>query len=67
MSAEEARAMGMLVADATASRSTATSSSHDAKQTALGLARAGYRPPRRRTFRLPGDVAATRPCARRCR
>ena len=46
---------GLLVADATASRSTATACSHDAKQTALGLARAGYRPPRRRAFRLPGE------------
>ncbi len=53
MSAEEARAMGML------SPTDGVSLNrdfllHDAKQTALGLARAGYRPPRRRTMRLPG-------------
>ncbi|HXU67705.1 MAG TPA: 3-hydroxyacyl-CoA dehydrogenase/enoyl-CoA hydratase family protein [Polyangia bacterium] len=53
MSAEEARAMGML------SPSDGVSLNrdfliHDAKETALGLARAGYRPPRRRTMRLPG-------------
>ncbi len=28
---------------------------HDAKETVLGLARAGYRKPRPRTFRLPGE------------
>jgi 3-hydroxyacyl-CoA dehydrogenase len=28
---------------------------YDAKETALGMARAGYRPPRRRTVRLPGE------------
>jgi 3-hydroxyacyl-CoA dehydrogenase len=53
MSAEEARAMGML------SPTDGVSLNRDfliadAKQTALGLARAGYRPPRRRTMRLPG-------------
>jgi 3-hydroxyacyl-CoA dehydrogenase len=53
MSAEEARAMGML------SPTDGVSLNrdfllHDAKETALGLARAGYRPPRRRTMRLPG-------------
>jgi 3-hydroxyacyl-CoA dehydrogenase len=54
MSAEEARAMGML------SPTDGVSLNrdfliHDAKQTALGLARAGYRAPRQRTFRLPGE------------
>ena len=53
MSAEEARAMGML------SPTDGVSLNrdfliHDAKQTALGMARAGYRPPRRRSIRLPG-------------
>ena len=53
MSAEEARAMGML------SPTDGVSLNRDfliadAKQTALGLARAGYRPPRQRTMRLPG-------------
>jgi 3-hydroxyacyl-CoA dehydrogenase len=53
MSAEEARAMGML------SPTDGVSLNrdfliHDAKETALGMARAGYRPPRRRTMRLPG-------------
>ncbi|MCS6912287.1 MAG: 3-hydroxyacyl-CoA dehydrogenase/enoyl-CoA hydratase family protein [Myxococcales bacterium] len=52
-SAEEARALGFL-----GERDGVTFNRdhllHDAKQTALGLARAGYRPPRRRTFRLPG-------------
>ena len=53
MSAEEARAMGML------SPTDGVSLNrdfllHDAKQTALGLARAGYRAPRQRSFRLPG-------------
>ncbi|MDB4968413.1 MAG: fadN [Myxococcales bacterium] len=53
MSAEEARAMGML------SQSDGVSFNRDfllsdAKQTALGMARAGYRPPRHRTMRLPG-------------
>jgi 3-hydroxyacyl-CoA dehydrogenase len=53
MSAEEARAMGML------SPSDGVSLNRDfllsdAKETALGMARAGYRPPRRRTMRLPG-------------
>jgi 3-hydroxyacyl-CoA dehydrogenase len=28
---------------------------HDAKETALGMARAGYRPARRRIFRVPGE------------
>jgi 3-hydroxyacyl-CoA dehydrogenase len=55
-SAEEARAMGMLSpADGvTLNRDFLI---HDAKQTALGLARAGYRAPRARTFRLPGTSA----------
>ena len=53
MSAEEARAMGML------SPTDGVSLNRDfliadAKQTALGMARAGYRPPRQRTMRLPG-------------
>ncbi len=52
-SAEEARAMGML------SPTDGVSLNrdfllHDAKQTALGMARAGYRPRRPRTMRLPG-------------
>jgi 3-hydroxyacyl-CoA dehydrogenase len=52
-SAEEARAMGMLSASdgVTLNRDFLL---HDAKQTALGMARAGYRPPRPRSFRLPG-------------
>jgi 3-hydroxyacyl-CoA dehydrogenase len=54
MSAEEARAMGMLAPSdgVTLNRDFLI---HDAKQTALGLARAGYRAPRQRTFRLPGE------------
>jgi 3-hydroxyacyl-CoA dehydrogenase len=54
MSAEEARAMGMLDArdQVTFNREYLL---HDAKETALGMARAGYRAPRRRTFRLPGE------------
>jgi 3-hydroxyacyl-CoA dehydrogenase len=54
MSAEEARAMGMLDGrdGVTLNRDALL---FDAKQTALGLARAGYRAPRRRTFRLPGE------------
>ncbi len=54
MSAEEARSMGMLDArdQITFNRDFLL---HDAKQTALGLSRAGYRAPRRRTFRLPGE------------
>jgi 3-hydroxyacyl-CoA dehydrogenase len=53
MSSEEARAMGMLSPSdgVTLNRDFLL---HDAKQTALGLARAGYRPPRQRTMRLPG-------------
>ena len=53
MSAEEARAMGMLAPSdgVTLNRDFLI---HDAKETALGLARAGYRPARPRTFRLPG-------------
>lgn len=52
-SAEEARAMGMLspTDGVTLNRDFLI---HDAKQTALGLARAGYRAPRQRTMRLPG-------------
>jgi 3-hydroxyacyl-CoA dehydrogenase len=53
MSAEEARAMGMLAPGDGVSLNR-DFLIHDAKQTALGLARAGYRPPRRRTLRLPG-------------
>jgi 3-hydroxyacyl-CoA dehydrogenase len=54
MSAEEARAMGMLDArdQVTFNRDNLL---YDAKETALGLYRAGYRAPRRRTFRLPGE------------
>lgn len=54
MSAEEARQMGMLAPSdqVTLNRDYLI---EDAKQTALGLARAGYTPPRRRTFRLPGE------------
>src|SRR5581483_9222636 len=53
-SAEEARAMGMLDErdQVTLNREYLI---HDAKQTALGMARAGYKPSRRRTFRLPGE------------
>jgi 3-hydroxyacyl-CoA dehydrogenase len=53
MSAEEARAMGMLDArdQVTFDRDSLL---FDAKQTALGMARASYRTPRRATFRLPG-------------
>jgi 3-hydroxyacyl-CoA dehydrogenase len=53
MSAEEARAMGMLSPTDGVSLNRDFLLS-DAKETALGLARAGYRPPRRRTVRLPG-------------
>jgi 3-hydroxyacyl-CoA dehydrogenase len=54
MSAEEARAMGMLDPrdQVTFNRDNLL---EDAKQTALGIYRAGYRAPRRRTFRLPGE------------
>lgn len=54
MSAEEARAMGMLSPSdgVTLNRDFLL---YDAKQTALGLSRAGYRAPRRRTMRLPGE------------
>ena len=54
MSAEEARQMGMLDArdQVTLNRDYLL---QDAKQTVLGLQRAGYRPPRRRTMRLPGE------------
>jgi 3-hydroxyacyl-CoA dehydrogenase len=53
MSAEEARAMGMLspTDQVTLNRDYLI---EDAKQTALGMARAGYRPRRKATFRLPG-------------
>jgi 3-hydroxyacyl-CoA dehydrogenase len=53
-SAEEARAMGMLDArdQVTFNRDFLL---RDAKETALGLYRAGYRAPRPRTFRLPGE------------
>jgi 3-hydroxyacyl-CoA dehydrogenase len=52
-SAEEARQMGFL----NPSDGVTLNRDHllyDAKQTALGMARAGYRTPRRRSFRLPG-------------
>jgi 3-hydroxyacyl-CoA dehydrogenase len=54
MSAEEARAMGMLDErdQVTLNRDHLL---YDAKQTALGMAGAGYRPSRPRTFRLPGE------------
>jgi 3-hydroxyacyl-CoA dehydrogenase len=54
MSAEEARAMGMLAEhdQVTLNRDYLI---EDAKQTALGLAKAGFKTPRRRTFRLPGE------------
>jgi 3-hydroxyacyl-CoA dehydrogenase len=54
MSAEEARAMGYLTPtdQVTLNRDYLI---EDAKQTALGLARAGYTPLRKRTFRLPGE------------
>ncbi len=54
MSGEEARAMGYLrptdrlVLDPDALI-------HEAKRTALGLAMAGYKPPRKRRFKLPGS------------
>jgi 3-hydroxyacyl-CoA dehydrogenase len=54
MSAEEARQMGMLnpADQVTLNRDYLI---EDAKQTVLGLSRAGYTAPRRRTFRLPGE------------
>ncbi|MEO6951137.1 MAG: 3-hydroxyacyl-CoA dehydrogenase/enoyl-CoA hydratase family protein [Polyangia bacterium] len=54
MSAEEARGMGMLNPQdqITFNRDYLL---YDAKQTALGMARAGYRAPRKRTFRVPGE------------
>ncbi|MSP61286.1 MAG: 3-hydroxyacyl-CoA dehydrogenase/enoyl-CoA hydratase family protein [Myxococcales bacterium] len=54
MSAEEARAMGFL-RDSDGVTLNRDHLLHDAKQTALGLARAGYRRPRPRTFRVPGE------------
>jgi 3-hydroxyacyl-CoA dehydrogenase len=53
-SAEEARSMGFLSPrdQVTLNRDYLV---EDAKQTALGLARAGYKAPRRATFRLPGE------------
>ena len=54
LSAEEARAMGMLRESDQVSLNR-DHLLHDAKQTVLGLARAGYRRPRPRTFRLPGE------------
>jgi 3-hydroxyacyl-CoA dehydrogenase len=53
-SAEEARALGFLRESdgVTFNRDHLI---HDAKQVALGLARAGYRRPRPRTMRLPGE------------
>ncbi len=54
MSAEEARGYGFLRESdpVTLNRDHLL---YEAKQTALGLARAGYRKPRPRTFRLPGE------------
>jgi 3-hydroxyacyl-CoA dehydrogenase len=53
-SAEEARAMGFLreTDGVTLQRDALL---YEAKQTVLGLHRAGYRRPRQRTFRLPGE------------
>jgi 3-hydroxyacyl-CoA dehydrogenase len=53
MSAEEARALGFL-RDSDGVTLNRDFLIHDAKQTALGLLRAGYRRPRPRTVRLPG-------------
>jgi 3-hydroxyacyl-CoA dehydrogenase len=53
-SAEEARDMGYLPATATTSMSRETLLG-DAKQVALGLARAGYRPPPPRRIRVIGE------------
>jgi 3-hydroxyacyl-CoA dehydrogenase len=54
MSAEEARQMGMLAPQdqITFNRDYLL---YDAKQVALGMHRAGYRPMRKRTFRVPGE------------
>ena len=54
MSTEETRAAGMLNPSdqVTLNRDYLI---EDAKQTVLGLARAGYTTPRKRTFRLPGE------------
>jgi 3-hydroxyacyl-CoA dehydrogenase len=54
MSAEEARGYGFLRESDGVSLQR-DSLIYDAKQTVLGLARAGYRRPRLRTFRLPGE------------
>jgi 3-hydroxyacyl-CoA dehydrogenase len=54
MSAEEARGMGML-RDADQITFNRDYLLHDAKQTALGMARAGYMPSRKRIFRVPGE------------
>jgi 3-hydroxyacyl-CoA dehydrogenase len=56
-SAEEARAMGFLRVDEALDGVTLNRDHllHDAKETVLGLSRAGYRRPRARTFRLPGE------------
>ena len=54
MSAEEARGLGLVRATDSVSLSR-DALLFDAKQTVLGLARAGYRRPRARTFRLPGE------------
>ncbi len=56
-SAEEARDMGYLPAAATTSMSRETLLG-DAKQVALGLARAGYRPPPPRRIRVIGESGA---------
>ncbi len=53
-SAEEARALGFL-RESDAVSLNRDHLLYDAKQTVLGLARAGYRAPRPRTFRLPGE------------
>jgi len=53
MSAEEARAMGYLRPSDRLSLDP-DALVHDARQVVLGLAQAGYRPPRKRRFKLPG-------------
>jgi 3-hydroxyacyl-CoA dehydrogenase len=56
--AEDARRLGMLRAHDTVTLNKDLLL-HDAKQCVLGLSRAGYRPPRRKTFRLPGESGTT--------
>jgi len=57
VSAEEARAIGYL---RPSDRTTLDPDAliHDAKKAALGLAMGGYKPPRRRKFKLPGPSGA---------